>query len=204
MNGPGGLDCETGLVAESADLNGVPLFPEDTGGSCFSGLELREAVLDPNVAPDAEGPRSKELCLAAREPGVGSGLFPLRVGEDVAEFDDDCDEDTNDDVDDLVEIELGGVLRTDGRVGDDGAGAWTGMGLGFAPGNVCRRKTDGTTGIDSGRAFALDVGVGSGRRESLAAEEEGTDPIWGGGLGRENEPETGREAGTWAWGFGGV
>jgi hypothetical protein len=176
----GWLDCDVGLVAESADFNGVPLLLEETGGSCFSGLRLRELALSPNVAPDTDEPRSKELCLVAREPGVGSGLLPLRVGEaesDGGADDEDCDEDVNDDLDDLVEIELGGVFKTEGRAGDDGDGACTGMGLGFALGNVWRRKTDGTTGIDSGRAFAVGVGVGRGRRESLVDEAESTDAI---------------------------
>lgn len=180
MGGLEVLDCDADLV-ENADLSGVPLLPKEMGTDCFSGLGLRELTLNPDEEPDADEPRSKELCLFARETGVGSGLLMLRVGEDEAEFDggvdDACDEEVNDDCDDLVEIELGGVFRTEGRVGDEGVGAWSGMGgLGSALGNVCRRKTDGTDGIDSGRALAFGVGVGSGRRESLLDEEEDADP----------------------------
>ena len=68
---------------------------------------------------DVEGQRFKELCLVASKLGMGRGLPPACVGDDEVEFN---KEDVKDDVEDLVEMEVGGVLRTKGCIGNEGVG----------------------------------------------------------------------------------
>lgn len=170
LAGFGGLEDTAGvwyggLVGDCVVFNGLlPL------GIRFSGLGLRDAIRSPEPKTEALlDPKSIDICFVAftRGTGVGNGLPPARVGEEVFGFEDGvavcgCEGDVYDDLEYELDIDPGGVFSTAGRVGEEGVGAATWMGFEFTFelagkfGNVWCRETGG---MDSGRA----LGMGRGR-----------------------------------------